>query len=84
VERIAGPKSITSHGSAEADIVPRLISHAKVGAHPEFIDVEVFPDLWIVEFVSLFVWNRSSNDWDVGDFFSLRQFKCGLRWGRHQ
>ena len=39
--------------AAEADVVPHFRPHAEVRTHPEVLEIEVFADLGIVEFVAL-------------------------------
>ena len=62
---------------AETDAVPPDRPHAEIAAHPEFIEIEILSEFRIVEFVFLFVRNRASNNREVGDPFTLRQFKRG-------
>lgn len=76
--------SATEDVAAEADAVPHDRSYAEIAAYPEFIEIEILTDLRVVEFVLFLLRNRARNDRDVGNLFSLRQFKLGLCRGRHE
>ena len=80
--QVAAPSS--RDGPTEAGLVPHFRPHAKIGAHPELLDVEVLSDFGIVEFVLFLLRNRARNDRDVGDSFTLRQFIRSVRRGRHE
>ena len=70
---------------AEADMVAIFRADAKVRAYPEILEVEILSDLRIEQLVLFLLRDATTDDDDIGDFLTLRQFEfrvSGWDWGQ--